>query len=106
VARKRSSSACPDPVTTSGGPIRTCIGCRERAAKSELLRVVAGSDHEGRSAVVPDPDSTAPGRGAHLHPSARCYELAVRRRAFPRALRAGDGLVTAPVVEYLSSLEP
>ncbi|HQR25690.1 MAG TPA: YlxR family protein [Nocardioides sp.] len=82
------------------------MGCRERAAKGELLRVVAGSDTHGRPAVVPDPGATAPGRGAHLHPSVACYELAVRRRAFARALRVGTGLATEPVSDYLSSPPP
>lgn len=74
-------------------PIRTCIGCRKRAAKRELLRIVAGSDaadQEGKTGswfVVPDPDCTALGRGAHLHPTAECLALAERRRAFARALR-------------------
>ena len=76
-----------------------------RAAKHELMRVIAGSDPDGRPAVVPDPTATALGRGAHLHPTAECYELAVRRRAFARALRyAGpEGLSPAPVGEYLAS---
>jgi predicted RNA-binding protein YlxR (DUF448 family) len=80
------------------------VGCRERAARSELLRVVAGSDQDG-PAVVPDPDRTAPGRGAHLHPTTACYDLAVRRRAFARALRLGQGLPSAAVGEYLSRLQ-
>ena len=84
-------------------PVRTCIGCRERAAKSELLRVVLGTGSDGRPAAVPDPDGTAPGRGAHLHPTTACYELAARRRAFARALRAGAGLTGVPVGEYLAS---
>jgi predicted RNA-binding protein YlxR (DUF448 family) len=84
-------------------PVRTCIGCRERAAKSELLRVVLGTGSDGRPAAVPDPDGTAPGRGAHLHPTTACYELAARRRAFARALRVGAGLTGVPVGEYLAS---
>ena len=92
-----------NPVTQ--GPIRTCIGCRARATKSELLRVVAGSDANGQPAIAPDPDGTAPGRGAHLHPTIECYDLAVRRRAFARALRCGDGPTSAPVREYLSARE-
>ncbi|WP_240938166.1 YlxR family protein [Nocardioides sp. JQ2195] len=72
-----------------------CVGCRERATTLELIRVVAGSDDHG-PAVVPDLDGTAPGRGAHLHPTPACLALAVRRRAFPRALRFAGGLdVTA-----------
>ena len=87
------------------GPVRTCVGCRAKAAASELLRVVAGSDAEGRPALVPDPAYRAPGRGAHLHPTSECWELAVRRRAFPRALRSGVPLADAPVGDYLASLE-
>ncbi|WP_297621377.1 YlxR family protein [Nocardioides sp.] len=81
------------------------MGCRARAAASELLRVVAGSDAEGRPALVPDPDHRAPGRGAHLHPTHECWQLAVRRRAFPRALRSGGTLADAPVGDYLAALQ-
>jgi len=73
-------------------PVRTCVGCRQRAAKHELLRVSVGLSSDGRKAVVADPAGTAPGRGAHLHPTAACYELAVRRKAFARALRAEAGI--------------
>ncbi len=85
-------------------PIRTCVGCRVRAIKSELLRVVVGSDAQGLPAVCPDPRGSAPGRGAHLHPTPACYDLAVRRRAFSRALRLREGLASTPVGDYLDSL--
>ena len=91
-------------MSPAPGPVRTCIGCRRRATKSELLRVVAGSDSDGRPALRPDPDATAPGRGAHLHPTTECYDLAVRRRAFTRALRAEVGLSGEPVRVYLDAL--
>ena len=105
MASNRKSSARPDS-TPIAGPVRTCIGCRERAAKHELLRVIAGSDSDGHPAVVPDPTATAPGRGAHLHPTSGCYDLAVRRKAFNRAFsqasRVGpDGLSPTPVGDYL-----
>ena len=101
MVRTTVSPAC----TVPSGPVRTCIGCRERAAKSEVLRVTAGSDSVGRPAVVPDPAAIRPGRGAHLHPTTVCYDLAVRRRAFGRALRATVGLDSAPVASYLASLD-
>jgi len=65
--------------------------------------VIAGSDANGHAVVVPDPDGTAPGRGAHMHPTSGCYDLAVRRKAFPRALRVEGGLSSAPVGDYLDS---
>jgi predicted RNA-binding protein YlxR (DUF448 family) len=91
-------------VASERNPVRTCVGCRERAAKHELLRVTAGSDSDGHPAVVPDPTATAPGRGAHLHPTTECYDLAVRRRAFTRALRSTgpEGLSPVPVGDYLA----
>ncbi|GAA5038228.1 MULTISPECIES: YlxR family protein [Streptomyces] len=71
-------------------PERTCVGCRERAAKKDLLRIVAV---EGE--CVPDHRGTLPGRGAYVHPALVCLDLAVRRRAFPRALRVPGPLDTA-----------
>ena len=84
---------------TSGMPVvRTCVGCKERADKSSLLRLVAVGE-----VVQPDPQARLPGRGAYLHPSLGCFELAQRRRALVRALRAPGPLGTAQVVEYLAS---
>ncbi|MEU2880484.1 MULTISPECIES: YlxR family protein [unclassified Streptomyces] len=70
-------------------PERTCVGCRERAAKTDLLRIVAIEDE-----CVPDPRGTLPGRGAYVHPALVCLDQAVRRRAFTRALRAPGALDT------------
>ncbi|MEU9701764.1 YlxR family protein [Streptomyces sp. NPDC047981] len=78
-------------------PERTCVGCRERAAKSDLLRIVAV---EG--ACVPDHRGTLPGRGAYLHPASVCLDLAVRRRAFPRAFKVQGPLETALLAEQLT----
>ncbi|UDY22571.1 YlxR family protein [Nocardioides sp. Kera G14] len=89
--------------TPDHGPVRTCLGCRRRAAKRELLRMTAGLDEHGRQVVVPDPEATAPGRGAHLHPTTECYDLAVRRKAFGRALKLGEGPSSAPVGEYVAA---
>jgi predicted RNA-binding protein YlxR (DUF448 family) len=72
------------------------VGCRERAAKKELLRIVAV---EGECA--PDHRGTLPGRGAYLHPALVCLDLAVRRRAFPRALRAQGTLDTKALRLYV-----
>ena len=78
-------------------PVRTCVGCKARAAKSSLLRLVVDGD-----GIVPDPQARQPGRGAYLHPSQACFELAQRRRAFSRALRAPGSLSIAPLASYLS----
>ena len=73
--------------TNRSHPVRTCVGCRERAAKQDLLRVVAQD-----GALVPDPAGRSPGRGAYLHRSTACLEAALRRRVFTRALRVQAAL--------------
>jgi predicted RNA-binding protein YlxR (DUF448 family) len=67
-------------------PIRTCVGCRRRADKSTLIRIVqAGAD------LVVDVRQREPGRGAYLHPETGCLEQAIKKRALGRALRS-DGI--------------
>jgi predicted RNA-binding protein YlxR (DUF448 family) len=69
------------------------VGCRERAAKRELIRVVAGPD----ATAVVDRRARMPGRGAYLHPSAACWNDAIGRGSLARALRTGlsaDGIGT------------
>ncbi|MER6271172.1 YlxR family protein [Streptomyces sp. 900105755] len=77
-------------------PERTCVGCRQRAAKTELLRIVAVEDE-----CVPDPRGTLPGRGAYVHPVQVCLDQAVRRRALPRALRAPGPLDVKALRRYV-----
>ncbi len=72
----------PDVAVRSHTPERTCIGCRHKAGPSTLVRVARRPD--GVLAV----GRGEPGRGAWLcAASASCFDAAVRRRAFGRALR-------------------
>ncbi|MBO3746572.1 YlxR family protein [Streptosporangiaceae bacterium NEAU-GS5] len=82
------------------GPVRTCVGCRVRTVKSELLRLVAVGD-----VIVPDLRGRLPGRGASLHPALGCLELAERRRAFPRAFRTSGALDGSSLRAYLEGLD-
>jgi hypothetical protein len=66
-------------------PERTCVGCRGKASKASLLRLVR--DPAGGVAV--DPEGVAPGRGAYLHRELGCLDEALRRGGLARALRAG-----------------
>jgi predicted RNA-binding protein YlxR (DUF448 family) len=91
------------------GPVRTCVGCRERDLRSALLRLVLApattaspsSPEGGGRAVVVDERKALPGRGAWLHPARACLDLAVRRRAVPRALHVAGPLDLTPVRDYL-----
>ncbi|WP_286157479.1 YlxR family protein [Streptosporangium nondiastaticum] len=76
------------------------MGCRERAAKGDLLRIVM---IEG--ACVPDLRGTLPGRGASVHPTLVCLDLAVRRRAFPRAFKSPGPLDTAELRRCIEQIE-
>jgi predicted RNA-binding protein YlxR (DUF448 family) len=60
-------------------PIRTCVGCRTRSPKIELLRVVKG--REG-----PTLDAAGSGRGAYVHRRSSCVD-ALRVSSLARALR-------------------
>ena len=84
----------------SGAPVRTCIGCRKRELAVELLRVVAVSTEDGRSAVTVDTRGRLPGRGAWLHPDDGCLAAAIKRRAFARALRITGTPDTTGVTEH------
>lgn len=93
---------CPPMTRTQ--PVRTCVGCRERATKSDLLRVIARPDGPAWT-VVPDEHGRMPGRGAHLHPRPECLDQAVRRRALPRALRL-EGAVDISAVHAWIEAQP
>jgi predicted RNA-binding protein YlxR (DUF448 family) len=77
------------------------VGCRTRAAKVDLLRVVAVS-----GVLVVDRRGRLPGRGAHVHPDPRCVELAERRKAFPRALRQRGPLDLSPLKAFVTAYDP
>jgi len=55
--------------------------------------------------VVADPRLRLPGRGAWLHPTPECFDLAVRRKAFGRALRVKVLLDVAAVGAYIDAHE-
>ena len=89
----------------TGGPVRTCVGCRKRELAAELLRVVAVSTGNDDYAVIVDQRSSLPGRGAWLHPDPQCLDAAIRRRAFVRALRITGSPDTTAVIEHFNAGE-
>ena len=72
-------------------PQRQCMGCRERRAKRELIRVVRTP--EGN--VNLDFGGKMNGRGAYLCPNMECLKKAIRSKALDRSLE-----VTIPETVY------
>ena len=63
-------------------PVRTCVGCRQRGNRSDLIRI---ANFQGILSV--DTEKKMPGRGSWLHKKTKCLETAVERKAFGRAFR-------------------
>ena len=63
-------------------PQRQCMGCRERKAKKELIRVVRGTD----GTVSLDFSRKLNGRGAYICPNAQCLMKAQKAKSLERSL--------------------
>ena len=63
-------------------PQRQCMGCRERRAKRELIRVVRTP--EGNVSL--DFGGKMNGRGAYLCPNPDCLQKAIRAKSLARSL--------------------
>ena len=72
-------------------PQRQCMGCRERKAKKELIRVVRGTD----GTVSLDFGGKLNGRGAYICPDAECLKKARKAKSLDRSLE-----VTIPEEVY------
>lgn len=62
-------------------PVRMCAGCRRRAPRADLVRLVLD---ERPPWVAVDLRRTLPGRGLSLHPRRSCIRAAVRRGGLRR----------------------
>ena len=65
-------------------PLRTCVVCRTKTAKRDLVRIVLTP---GGTCVV-DETGKQPGRGAYLCHRPECWERAVSGARLSHALRA------------------
>ena len=76
-------------------PQRQCMGCRERKAKRDMIRVVRGTD----GTVSLDFGGKMNGRGAYICPSPECLKKAQRSKALERSLEVE---IPAEVYDRLS----
>ena len=63
-------------------PQRQCMGCRERKAKRELIRVVRTTE----GSVCLDFGGKLNGRGAYLCPDIQCLKKAQKAKSLERSL--------------------
>ena len=63
-------------------PQRQCMGCRERKAKREMIRIVRSTD----GTVCLDFGGKMNGRGAYVCPDPECLRKAQRAKALERSL--------------------
>ena len=63
-------------------PQRQCMGCRERKAKRELIRIVRGTDGH----VSVDFGGKLNGRGAYICPNPECLKKAQKAKSLERSL--------------------
>lgn len=64
-------------------PLRSCIACRAKRPKRELIRIVRKPD----GSIEIDPRGKVAGRGAYLCPSRSCWDLALERKRLSQALK-------------------
>ena len=64
-------------------PKRSCVACRQRKNKAELIHLVRS--HDGN--VIVDTSGRMPGRGAYLCPLRDCWEIAIRQNRLEYSLR-------------------
>ncbi len=94
-------------------PLRTCVGCSERAPAGDLVRLVLSELSElsevapgGIDAmdVVVDAAGGSFGRGAHVHATPACLGKAERglSRNFKRAMRAPQAALASAIVSALT----
>ncbi len=64
-------------------PERTCLVCRKKTAKSELIRIVKSGDE-----VVIDESGNKDGRGAYVCNDPKCIEKCIAKKLLNRSFKA------------------
>ncbi|MDR2722135.1 MAG: YlxR family protein [Cellulomonadaceae bacterium] len=100
----RPGGTLSEAASRGHAPVRTCVGCKKRDLRSELLRLVGAppATPGGQARVVADSRATAPGRGAWIHPDPACVDLGGRRLTKTSALRVDAPLDTTEITNHLN----
>lgn len=63
-------------------PQRSCVVCRTKKDKNELIRIVRNQTNE----IIIDESGKKPGKGAYICDSIECLEKEMKSKALKRAL--------------------
>ena len=63
-------------------PQRSCIVCRTKKDKNELIRIIRNQTNE----IIIDESGKKPGKGAYICDSVECLEKGIKTNALKRAL--------------------
>ena len=63
-------------------PQRSCVVCRTKKDKNELIRIVKNQANE----IIMDESGKKPGKGAYICDSIDCLEKGIKSKALMRAL--------------------
>ena len=77
-------------------PIRTCLGCRKRLPKGQLLKFVLE-----RGNIVLDQNGTGHGRSAYCCDTKNCLRIFFgQKKKMSRAFRVQDGQIRAELKDW------
>ena len=64
-------------------PVRTCIGCKCKKPKKEMIRIVRTPDRK----IIIDETGKKSGRGAYLCGDVKCLDIAFKENSLNKSLK-------------------
>ena len=104
MARRARDLTTTEPAVERHVPERRCLGCGTRRPKEDLARFVAVPE-PGGARLERDDLARRAGRGLYVCRCARCFDRAVRRRAFLRGARLSGRLDMDPALGAALDIE-
>ena len=82
-------------------PLRTCIGCRSKKPKKEMIRIV----HTPEGTLEMDVTGKKNGRGAYICKDSKCFETLKKSKGLDRSFKSQVSVdVYDRLIEELQSL--
>lgn len=78
-------------------PIRTCIGCKGKKTKKEMIRIIRTPDGK----IEIDKTGKKSGRGAYLCGNVKCLDIAFRENSLNKSLKQD---IPLPILDELRKI--